>query len=86
MDPGTALFRFGSTHISFCRGRRQANRVDLGPHLQLLAEHDHGDVVVQRHVVELGVDVDLLGAVKLALLCGLQGNVAQPNADMSCLV
>ena len=60
-----ALFdHFGATHVGLCRGRRQAHWVDLGPHLELLAEHDHGDVVVQRDVVKLRVDVNLLGAVR----------------------
>ena len=62
---GLALFdHFRTTHVSLCRRRRQAHRVDLGPHLELLAEHDHGDIVVQRDVVELRVNVDLLGAVR----------------------
>ena len=55
---------FRSTHVGLCRRRRQADGVDLGPHLELLAEHDHGDVVVQRDVVKLRVDVNLLGAVR----------------------
>ena len=89
VSPGEtpALFdHFGATHVGLCRGRRQAHWVDLGPHLELLAEHDHGDVVVQRDVVELRVNVDLLGAVELALLGRLEGDVAQPNADFARLV
>ena len=68
------------------RGRRQAHWVDLGSHLELLTEHDDCDVVVQRQVVELRVDVDLLGAVELPLLGRLEGDVAQSDADVARLV
>ena len=68
------------------RWRRQAHWVDLGSHLELLTEHDDCDVVVQRQVVELRVDVDLLGAVELPLLGRLEGDVAQSDADVARLV
>ena len=67
-------------------GRRQANWVDFGSHLELLTEHDECDVVVERQVVELRVDVDLLGAVELPLLGRLEGDVAQSDADVARLV
>ena len=41
---------------------------------------------MQRQVIELRVDVDLLGAVELPLLGRLEGDVAQPYADVARLV